>query len=93
MINFIKYSDKKICEADAKMKAVRNMKENIDKLKKEKDVILNTINKKLLDRNHRETEMKTVWVLTIFNVIFIYIFCNLFVSDSYLMKLKLAGQN
>lgn len=62
MINFIKYSDEKISEVDEKMKAVRNMKDTIDKLKKQKDIIVNTINQKSLDRKHREAEIKTVYV-------------------------------
>ncbi|KAL5234566.1 hypothetical protein ACI65C_001976 [Semiaphis heraclei] len=60
MINFIKYSDEKIHEVDAKMKAVRNMKDTIDTLKKQKDIIVNTINKKSLDRIQRGAEIKTV---------------------------------
>lgn len=60
MINFIKYSDEKISDVDEKMKAVRNMKDTIDKLKKQKDIIVNTINQKSLDRKHREAEIKTV---------------------------------
>ncbi|CAI6361514.1 unnamed protein product [Macrosiphum euphorbiae] len=60
MINFIKYSDEKIHEVDAKMKAVRNMKDTIDSFKKQKDIIVNTINKKSLDRIQRGAEIKTV---------------------------------
>jgi len=77
MINFLKYSDEKIHDADAKMKAVRNMKERIDKLKKEKNILVNTINQKSLDRKHRETEMKIVWVFTTFNKS-TCIFCNFY---------------
>lgn len=62
MINFIKYSDQKISEVDEKMKAVRNMKDKIDKLKKQKDILVNTINKKSLDRKQREAEIKTVCI-------------------------------
>lgn len=62
MINFIKYSDEKIHEVEDKMKAVRNMKDTIDKLKKEKDIIVNTINQKLLDRKQREAEIKIVGI-------------------------------
>jgi len=60
MINFIKYSDEKIHVADAKMKAVRNMKDTIDKLKKQKDFIVSTINQKSLDRMQRGSDIKTV---------------------------------
>ncbi|CAH1736377.1 uncharacterized protein LOC114120050 isoform X1 [Aphis gossypii] len=60
MINFIKYSDEKIHEVDAKMKAVRNMKDTIDRYKKQKDIIVNTINKKSLDRIQRGVELKTI---------------------------------
>jgi len=60
MINFIKYSDEKINEVDTKMKAVKNMKERIDNLKKQKDIIVTTINQKSLDRKQRGSEIKTV---------------------------------
>lgn len=73
MINFLKFSDEKINEVDAKMKAVRNMKERIDKLKKEKDILVNAINQKSLDRKNRETEIKTVWVFIIPFYIYMYI--------------------
>lgn len=56
------YSDEKIHEADAKMKAVRNIKDTIGKLKKEKDIIVNTINQKSLDRKQREAEIKIVCI-------------------------------
>lgn len=65
MINFIKYSDEKIHEVDVKMKAVKNIKETVDKLKKEKDIIVNTINEKSLNRKQRGTEMKLVCILLI----------------------------
>ncbi|XP_050523408.1 uncharacterized protein LOC126895507 [Daktulosphaira vitifoliae] len=60
MINFIKYSDEKISEADAQMKAVRNMKEKIDNLRKQKDNLKETINQKSLHRKQRGTEIKSV---------------------------------
>lgn len=60
MISFLKYSDEKIHEVEAKMKAVRNMKDTIDKLKKEKDILVNSINKKNLERKDRGAELKTV---------------------------------
>lgn len=60
MINFIKYSDEKIHEVDDKMKAIRTMKDTIDRFKKQKDTIVNTINKKSLDRIQRVAEIKTV---------------------------------
>jgi len=60
MINFIKYSDEKINEAESEMKAIRNMKEKTDKLKKEKDILVNTINKKSLDSKQRESEIQIV---------------------------------
>lgn len=63
MINFIKYSDEKIHAVDAKMKAVRNMKDKINKLKKKNDIIVNTINKKSLDRIQRGSEIKTVYII------------------------------
>lgn len=66
MINFIKYSDEKIHEVDAKMKAVRNMKDTIDSLKKQKDIIMNTINKKSLDRIQRGSELKIVGIYNTF---------------------------
>jgi len=75
MINFIKYSDEKIHEVDAKMKSVRNMKDTIDTLKKQKDIILNTINKKSLDRIQRGTEIKTVGIFNKFVIInFVFLF-------------------
>jgi len=70
MINFIKYSDEKIHEVDAKMKAVRNMKDTIDRLKKQKDIIVNTINKKSLDRVQRGAELKTVSIFNTFLMIY-----------------------
>lgn len=60
MIKFIAYSDDKIHEVDVKMKAVRNMKDTIDKLKKQKDMLVNTINQKSLDRQQRGSEIKAV---------------------------------
>jgi len=72
MINFIKYSDEKIHEVDAKMKAVRNMKDTIDRLKKQKDIIVNTINKKSLDRIQRGAEIKTVGIYTTFLIVSFY---------------------
>lgn len=35
---------------DAKMKNVRNMRDTIYKLKKQKNIIMNTVDQKLLDR-------------------------------------------
>jgi hypothetical protein len=60
MLSFIKYSDEKIHEVEDKMKSVRNMKDTIDKLKKEKDILVNSINKKTLERKDRGAELKTV---------------------------------
>lgn len=62
MINFIKYSDDKINATDDKMKFIRNMKDTIDKLKKQKDIILNSINQKSLDRKERAAEFKIVCI-------------------------------
>lgn len=62
MINFIKYSDEKIHQSDVNMKAIRNMKETYDKLKKDRDILVNTINQKSLNRKQRGTELKTVWI-------------------------------
>jgi len=72
MINFIKYSDEKISEVDAKMKAVRNMKDTIDTLKKQKDIIVNTINKNSLDSIQRGAEIKTVSIYTTFLIFNLY---------------------
>lgn len=63
MVNFIKYSDRKIHDCDVQMKAVKNMKEKIDRLKKEKDTIVNTINEKLLNRKQRDGEIKIVCII------------------------------
>lgn len=73
MVNFIKYSDEKIHRADAKMKAVRSMKDKIDTLIKQKEIIINTINQKLLDCKQREAELKTVHLLHYF-----FFFCYFF---------------
>ncbi|XP_050442564.1 uncharacterized protein LOC126846807 [Adelges cooleyi] len=60
MINFIKYSDEKINKADVQMKAVRNMKEKIDYLRKQKDSIKEAINQKSLLRQQRGSEYISV---------------------------------
>lgn len=62
MINFIKYSDQKINNADAEMKAIKKMKDTFDKLTEEKNIIVTTINQKSLDRKQRESEIKTVQI-------------------------------
>lgn len=60
MLNLIKYSDVKIHDLGENMKAIRNMKDTINKAKQQKEVLKNTINKKLLDRQQRGNEIKTV---------------------------------
>lgn len=60
MVKFIKYSDIKIHNVDEKMKAIRNMKDIIDRTKQQKESLKNSINKKLLDHQQRGTEIKTV---------------------------------
>lgn len=67
MLSFIKYSDEKINKVEAKMKAIRNMKDTVHKLKKEKDILVKSINKKNLEHKERGSELKAVWtVLRIF---------------------------
>ncbi|VVC42016.1 Kinetochore protein Nuf2 [Cinara cedri] len=60
MLNFIKYSDVKIHDVDEKMKAIRNMKDTIDKTKQQKEIIKNSINKMLCERKQRGIEIKTL---------------------------------
>lgn len=60
MLNFIKYSDVKICSLGENMKAIRNMKDTIDVAKQQKEALKNKINTKLLDRQQRGSEIKTV---------------------------------
>lgn len=86
MVNFIKYSDEKIHGADAKMKAVRNMKDKIDTLKKQREIMIHTINQKSLDCKQREAELKTVhlihyYILFVFFVVMFFLFFHQVADD------------
>lgn len=77
MLKLIKFGDEKLHLVDAKMKAVRNMKDSIDLLTKQKDIIKNTINQKALDCKQQKAETQTVYL--IFHLYFLslsYIFFN-----------------